>query len=64
MAKGINISIASETREFQRGVKTGVIEPLEDAVEILDDVAKAGDDAGGTLEDANAKAVDALLKSL
>ena len=51
MAKGINIPIASDTREFSQGVNRGVIEPLEDAADSLDDVAKAGDKAGQKLED-------------
>lgn len=50
MAKGINISIASDTRQFQRGVKSGVVEPLEDAAQVLQDVERAGDEAGSTLE--------------
>lgn len=51
MAKGINISVASDTRDFSKGVKTGIIEPLEDAAEVLQDLAKEGDQASGKLED-------------
>jgi len=56
MAKPISIGVASDTREFTTGVKKGVIEPLEDAVDSLDDVQRAGDDAGEELEGAFKKA--------
>jgi hypothetical protein len=46
MAKGINISVASDTKGFIDGINKGVIEPLEGAVDALDDLAKAGDNAG------------------
>ncbi|SEM73315.1 hypothetical protein [Cryobacterium luteum] len=52
MAKGISIGVASDTREFSKGVKTGVIKPLEDASDTLDDVARDGDKAGDKLEKA------------
>lgn len=52
MAKGISIGVASDTREFSKGVKTGVIAPLEDASDALDDVARDGDKAGDKLEKA------------
>jgi uncharacterized protein YoxC len=42
MAKGISISIASDTRDFLRGVKSGIIDPLEDASEALDDLGTDG----------------------
>ncbi|MFJ3392021.1 hypothetical protein [Leifsonia aquatica] len=50
MAKGISISIASDTREFASGVKSGVIAPLEDADDAVKDI---GRDASrlGELED-------------
>ena len=51
MAKGISIGIASDTKEFATGVKSGVIAPLEDAVDVLADVAKAGDRAGDQVGD-------------
>lgn len=41
MAKGIEIGIASETRAFKQGVETGMIKPLENAVEALDDLGKS-----------------------
>lgn len=52
MGKGISIGVASDTREFSKGVKDGVIKPLEGASDALDDVAKDGTKAGKKLEDA------------
>lgn len=56
MAKGINIDIASDTRDFDRGIRKGVIDPLEDAekaVEELSDAAKkSGDDLERSMKDA------------
>jgi hypothetical protein len=46
MAKGINLSVAADTKAFVDGINKGVIEPLEGAVDALDDLAKAGDNAG------------------
>lgn len=51
MAKDISISIASETRAFQKGVKDGIIEPLDGAIESIEDLGKAGDDTGEQLTD-------------
>lgn len=50
MATGINISIASETRQFATGVQRGVIEPLEGAAEALDDLAKEAQQSGEGIE--------------
>lgn len=50
MGKGINIPIANDTREFAKGVKSGMIEPLEDAADSLDDLAKDGANAGDKIE--------------
>jgi len=50
VAKGINIGVASDTRDFAKGIKTGVIDPLEDASEVLEDLARDGDKAGDKLE--------------
>lgn len=46
MAKGIDISIFSDTREFVTGVKKGVIEPLGDAADMMQELTKDGDRAG------------------
>ncbi len=50
MAAGISIGIASDTRAFVQGIKSGVLEPLEDAEKALKNVSKAGDNAGDDLE--------------
>ena len=50
MGKGVSISVAAETSDVERGLKTGVIAPLEDAADTLKDLAKEGDKAGGKLE--------------
>lgn len=56
LAKGINIDIASDTRDFDRGIRKGVIDPLEDAekaIEELGDAAKkSGDDLEKSFKDA------------
>lgn len=49
MAKGINIGVASDTKAFSQGIKSGVIEPLDGVADVLDDMVKAGDDAGQSL---------------
>lgn len=40
MAKGIEIGIASETRAFKQGVESGVVAPVEDAVDKLEQLGK------------------------
>jgi cytochrome c551/c552 len=49
MAKPIEVGIASETKAFKQGVDSGVIAPLEDAVDALDDLGKSK--GAGALED-------------
>lgn len=51
MAKGVSLSIASDTKDFVKGIKSGVIEPLENVSDELRDLAKDGDKAGDKLED-------------
>lgn len=46
MAGGFSVAIGSDTRLFEQGVKTGVIEPVEDAQDALQDLAKAADKTG------------------
>lgn len=41
MGKGIEIGVASETKAFKQGVETGIIKPLEDAVDQLTELGKA-----------------------
>lgn len=50
MAKGINIGIASDTRDFAKGIQSGVIQPLEKAKDVFDDVASASERAAGDVE--------------
>lgn len=38
---GIQIGIASETKAFKQGVETGIIKPLDKAVDALDDLGKS-----------------------
>ena len=67
MAKGISIGIASDTKDFAQGVKSGVIEPLDDAADAIKDLAKGGDKAGRELEDGfkgAQKATDKYEKAL
>jgi len=49
MADDIKIGIASETRAFEQGVKTGVVKPLESIEDAAEKVGKAGDKAGDEL---------------
>jgi hypothetical protein len=46
MAGGFSVAIGSDTRLFEQGIKTGVIEPVEDAQDALQDLAKAGEKTG------------------
>lgn len=50
MAKGIVLPIASDTRAAAQGLKSGLIEPLEDARTTLGKVSAAGDKATTELE--------------
>lgn len=50
MPNGIRLGVAADTREFDRGIKQGIIDPLEDATDALRDLAKDGDRAGSDLE--------------
>lgn len=59
MVKGISIAIGSDTREFSAGVKSGVVQPLEDVADALDDLGSDGDKAGSKLE----KSLDDARKS-
>lgn len=59
MGKGISIGVGADTREFSAGVKSGVVQPLEDVADALDDVGKDGDKAGEKLE----KSLDDARKS-
>lgn len=39
--KGIEIGVASETKAYEQGIRSGVIKPTEDAVEALDELGKS-----------------------
>lgn len=49
MAAGISISVASDTRAFSQGVKSGVVTPLENVEDALKDISRGGDRAGDDL---------------
>lgn len=46
MARGWEAKIGADTREFEQGIKTGIIKPVDEAARSLDDLADAGEDAG------------------
>jgi len=46
MARVHEIPIASETREFDEGIRKGVIRPLEDAQDAFEDLERAASDTG------------------
>lgn len=52
MAKDISVGIVSETKPFQKGIKDGIIEPLEGAVESIEELGNSGEDTGDQLTDA------------
>lgn len=62
MAKGIDISIFSDTREFVTGVKKGVIEPLGDVADTMHDVTREGDNAGDKITRSMEQARQAVSK--
>lgn len=49
--KGYNISIGSDTSEAEKGIRKGVIEPLEDVTKVLEDVNKDAKASGNKIED-------------
>lgn len=49
--KPVQIEVVSDTRAFGKGIKSGVIEPLDDVEKSLEDVSRAGDRAGDDLVD-------------
>ncbi|GAA4170795.1 hypothetical protein [Gryllotalpicola koreensis] len=50
MAKGLSVSVVSDTREFVTGIQSGVIKPLENVEQSLEQVQREGDRAGKQLE--------------
>jgi chromosome segregation ATPase len=51
MPKGIDISVAADTRAAMSGIQRGVIDPLTDASELLEKLGDKSDDATRQLED-------------
>lgn len=49
MADGISVSIGADTRTFDQAIRSGMVEPVQDAQSALDEYAKAGDTAGDHL---------------
>jgi hypothetical protein len=55
MAKGVSLGIFSDTQAFERGIRTGVIDPLDDARSAVDSLAdarpaKVGDDLANDVQ--------------
>lgn len=50
MAKGISVAVASDTRQFQAGVKSGMIDPLVQADDTLAKLGDTGQRAGDELQ--------------
>lgn len=61
MASGISISIASETREYAKGIQAGVIQPSEEAQKALDKLGQsnAGEELQRSLRGAQRTTQDA-----
>lgn len=60
---GIDIGIGANTNDFERGIKQGVVKPLDGVEDVLKDVSKAGDKAGDELEKSMKDAADATEKN-
>lgn len=50
MAKGIDLSIAADTRSAMSAIQRGIIDPLEDVTELLEKTGTESKDAGRDLE--------------
>lgn len=61
MPKGFELSVGADTRAFASAIKSGLINPLEDAQDVLDDLGK--DDSGKSLERSMERAGDATKDS-
>lgn len=49
MADGVSVNIAADTRDFDRAVRSGMVEPVTDAQGALDDYTTAADRSGDKL---------------
>ncbi|HWU29341.1 MAG TPA: hypothetical protein VN041_09660 [Microbacterium sp.] len=50
MAKGIDLSIAADTRSAMSAIQRGIIDPLEDVTDLLERTGRESKDAGNDLE--------------
>lgn len=62
MARAYTLNIAADTRAVKVGIDKGVIEPLEDALEVLEDIGRDGGRDLDKLEDAARDAQDQTEK--
>lgn len=62
MARAYTLSIAADTKAVKVGIDKGVIEPLDDALEVLEDIGREGGRDLGKLEDAARDAQDSTEK--
>lgn len=62
MAGGFSIGVAADTKAFEAAVKSGIIDPLDDAQDALQDLGKSGEKAGDGLSDATKDAQRDLTK--
>ncbi|MGB3375929.1 MAG: hypothetical protein WBA87_12435, partial [Microbacterium sp.] len=46
MARGHEIKIAADTRDFERGIRDGIIDPLDDSERAMALLGDAAEDAG------------------
>jgi hypothetical protein len=49
VADGISTNIAADTRDFDRAVRSGMVEPVADAQSALDDYTRGADRSGDVL---------------
>jgi archaellum component FlaC len=62
MARAYTLNIAADTRAVKVGIDKGVIEPLEDALDVLEDIGRDGGRDLDKLEDAARDAQDSTEK--
>ena len=62
MAGGFSVGVAADTRAFETAVKSGIIDPLDDAQDALMDLGKSGEKAGDGLSKSTQDAEQSLSK--
>lgn len=62
MAGGFSIGVAADTRAFESAVKSGIIDPLDDAQDALEDLGMSGEKAGDGLSNSTKDAEQSLGK--